>query len=176
MSLSKINVPRQAQYLSDQMDDIARRMEELKSTFQTYHGHAPIVSFTASCFDLLHAGHSLMLAEAASHSDIVIVALQTDPTVDRPEKNKPIQSFEERKIQVSFNRNVDYIIEYTTEKELLFILEQVKPDIRVLGTDYIGKKFTGDHLNIPILWANRDHGYSTSGLRKTIYEAEKVKY
>ena len=134
------------------------------------------IGFTASCFDLLHTGHTLMLREAKQICSIVVVALQTDPTVDRPEKNKPIQSFYERKIQVENNRNVDYIIEYTTEKELLFILENLNPHIRILGTDYIGKHFTGDHLPIDIYWANRDHGFSTSELRKQIFEKERIKY
>lgn len=178
MSLTKINAPRQAQCIFHQNDDwnqLSSIIENIKSNFQLYQKRTPIISFTASCFDLFHAGHALMLGEAASISDLVIVALQTDPTIDRPEKNKPIQSFEERKTQISFNRNVDYMIEYTTEKELLTILEKVKPDIRVLGTDYIGKTFTGYELGIPIHWANRDHGYSTSGLRRLIYEAEKAK-
>ena len=129
--------------------------------------------FTCSCFDLLHAGHCLMLKDAKEQCDKLIVGLQTDPTIDRPDtKNKPIQSFEERKIQLESIKYVDEVIIYETEKDLYNLLKELKPDVRIIGADYKGKSFTGDDLDIPIYYNDRFHNWSTSGLRKAIYEAE----
>ena len=126
------------------------------------------VGFTCSSFDLLHAGHILMLKDAKEQCDYLIVGLQTDPTLDRPEKNKPIQSFEERKIQLEAVKYVDEILKYNTEKELFEILRMLRPDVRILGSDYEGKYFTGTELNIPIYYHKRNHNYSSSNLRKKI--------
>ena len=126
------------------------------------------IGFTCSCFDLLHAGHILMLQDAKRQCDKLIVGLQTDPTIDRPEKNKPIQSLEERKIQLKAVKYVDEIFEYTTEEELYKKLLFINPDVRILGSDYIGKSFTGDDLDIEIYYHERKHNYSTTNLRKTI--------
>ena len=131
-----------------------------------------ITGFTCSCFDLLHAGHILMLKDAKKQCDNLIVGLQTDPTIDRPEKNQPIQSFEERKIQLEAIKYIDKIIPYSTEKELYELLRKINPDIRILGTDYINKDFTGDGLDIEIYYHKRDHNYSTSNLRRKIYKKE----
>ena len=126
------------------------------------------IGFTCSCFDLLHAGHILMLKDAKEQCDYLIVGLQTDPTLDRPEKNKPIQSLEERKIQLEAVKYVDEIIQYETEEDLYKNLLEIKPDIRILGNDYIGKSFTGDDLDIPIHYHKREHNFSTTNLRKKI--------
>ena len=126
------------------------------------------VGFTCSCFDLLHAGHILMLKDAKEQCDYLIVGLQTDPTLDRPEKNKPIQSLEERKIQLEAVKYVDEIIQYETEQDLYKNLLEIKPDVRILGSDYIGKSFTGDDLDIEIHYHERNHNYSTTNLRKNI--------
>tara|TARA_Y100001972_G_C7455552_1_gene232833 strand:+ start:111 stop:533 length:423 start_codon:yes stop_codon:yes gene_type:complete len=126
------------------------------------------IGFTCSCFDLLHAGHILMLKDAKQQCDKLIVGLQTDPTLDRPEKNKPIQSYEERYIQLEAIKYVDKIIKYTTEKDLYKKLLEISPDIRILGSDYINKSFTGDDLNIPIYYHNRNHDYSSTNLRGKI--------
>ena len=126
------------------------------------------IGFTCSCFDLLHAGHILMLKDAKRHCDRLIVGLQTDPTIDRPEKNKPIQSLEERKIQLKAVKYINEIFEYTTEEELYKKLLDIKPDVRILGSDYIGKSFTGDDLDIKIYYHDRNHNYSTTNLRKKI--------
>ena len=143
------------------------------SEFRTTHVDKRI-GVTASCFDLMHAGHVLLLKEAKSMVDLVVVFLQTDPTVDRPSKNKPILSMEERKILVEGCRYVDHIFEYTTEAELLQGLHELQPDIRFLGDDYVGKQFTGCELDIAVHFHNRSvHGISTSGLRKKIYEENK---
>ena len=127
-----------------------------------------IVGITASTFDLLHAGHILMLREAKSVCDHLIVALQLDPSVDRPEKNKPVQTYMERYIQLSAVKYVDEIIIYDSEQDLYELLQKMKPDIRILGTDYKDKSFTGDDLDIPIYFHKRDHNYSTSSLREKI--------
>ena len=127
------------------------------------------VGFTCSCFDLLHAGHILMLRDAKRHCDELIVGLQTDPTIDRPDtKNKPIQSLEERKIQLEAVKYVDEVFTYDTEEELYKKLLFIKPDVRILGSDYIGKSFTGDDLDIKIYYHDRNHNYSTTNLRKKI--------
>ena len=126
------------------------------------------IGFTCSCFDLLHAGHILMLKDAKSQCDKLIVGLQTDPTLDRPEKNKPIQTLEERKIQLEAVRYVDDIFVYETESDLIDLLKLIKPDVRILGSDYKDESFTGDELNIPIYYHERNHNYSSSNLRKKI--------
>ena len=129
------------------------------------------VGFTCSCFDLLHAGHILMLKDAKEQCDKLIVGLQTDPSIDRPlTKNKPIQSLRERKIQLEAVRYVDDIFVYETESDLIDLLKLVKPDIRILGSDYKDESFTGDDLNIPIYYHERDHDYSSSDLRKKILQ------
>ena len=133
------------------------------------------IGFTCSSFDLLHAGHILMLEDARKQCDFLIVGLQTDPTLDRPDtKNKPIQSLRERKIQLEAIRYIDDIYVYDTEDSLIDLLKLVKPDIRILGSDYEGKPFTGDFLNIPIYYHERNHNYSTTNLRKMIHNRESL--
>ena len=127
------------------------------------------IGFTCSCFDLLHAGHILMLKDAKKQCDKLIVGLQTDPTIDRPEKNKPIQSLEERRIQLEAVKYVDEIREYSTEAELRDMLVEIWPDVRILGSDYLTKNdFTGCSYNIPIYYHERNHDYSSSSLREKI--------
>ena len=134
------------------------------------------IGFTCSTFDLLHAGHILMLKDAAEVCDFLIVGLQTDPTIDRPlTKNTPIQTLEERKIQLEAVRYIDDIYVYDTEDSLIDLIKLVKPDIRILGSDYEGKPFTGDFLNIPIHYHERNHDYSSTNLRKMIYNRESTK-
>ena len=123
---------------------------------------------TASTFDLLHAGHILMLKEAKSVCDYLVVALQVDPTVDRPEKNPPVQSYYERWIQVSAVKYVDEIIPYTHEHELLTILQNNDIDIRILGDEYEHKMFTGRELHMEYHFNKRTHGYSSTELRERI--------
>ena len=125
------------------------------------------VGFTCCCFDLLHAGHILMLKDAKSQCDKLIVGLQTDPTLDRPEKNKPIQTLKERKIQLEAVKYVDDIFVYDTEEELYHLLKLINPDIRILGSDYEdGRYYTGQELNIPIYFHKRNHNTSSTNLRK----------
>lgn len=131
------------------------------------------IGVTFSCFDLMHSGHMLMLKDSKNMCDVLVVGLQTDPTVDRPHKNKPVLSYDERLIIAQSIKYIDYIVEYTHESELLKILDDLKPDVRILGTDYLGKNFTGKDREIRVYYHNRDvHNYSTTTLRKRVYNAE----
>lgn len=136
----------------------------------------PIIGITFSAFDLLHAGHVKMLEEAKNVCDYLIVGLQTDPTIDRPEKNKPTQSVVERYIQLKACKFVDEIIPYATEQDLEDILRAYKIDVRIIGTEYREKDFTGreycESKNIKLLYNERNHRFSSSGLRKEVYERE----
>lgn len=127
---------------------------------------------TASTFDLLHAGHILMLKEAKSVCDYLIVALQVDPTIDRPTKNKPVQSFYERWVQLSAVKYVDEIIPYSTEYELDTILQNYEIDIRILGDEYKGRDFTGSYLPMEYHYNKRTHRYSSTELRNRIKSLE----
>jgi glycerol-3-phosphate cytidylyltransferase len=138
------------------------------------------VGITFSTFDLFHAGHVAMLAEAKNHCDYLIAALQTDPTIDRPDsKNPPIQSIVERQIQVSTNRNVDEVVIYQTEKDLEDLLLILPIDVRILGVEYADKEFTGKQIckdrGIEIVYNGRDHSFSSSSLRKRVANAESKK-
>lgn len=128
--------------------------------------------FVASCFDLLHAGHCLYLKDARAHCDFLIAGLQIDPTVDRPNKNKPVLSLEERRILLESNRYVDQVLLYGTEKDLKEILRCLRPNVRILGEDYRDKHATGQEFSEEIYYHGRSHGWSTTGLRKKIYELE----
>ena len=131
----------------------------------------------ASSFDLLHAGHVMMLREAKSKCDHLIAALQTDPTIDRPEKNKPVQTVVERYIQLSAVKYVDEIVVYATEQDLEDILEMYPIDIRILGEEYRDKDFTGREIckrrGIQLYFNRRDHRFSSSDLRKRVAKTEK---
>jgi len=133
--------------------------------------------FTCSCFDLFHAGHIMMLKEAKSKCDYLIVGLQTDPTIDRPEKNKPIQSVFERFVQLDSCKYVDEVVVYATEKDLLDILHSYPIDVRIVGDEYKDKEFTGKTLeHIEMYYNSRKHSFSTTELRKRVidrYEKEK---
>ena len=128
-----------------------------------------VIGFTCSCFDLLHTGHILMLKDAKKQCDYLIVGLQTDPTIDRPKtKNKPIQSLEERKIQLEAIKYINEIVIYSSENNLYDLLKNLKPDIRILGSDYKNKSFTGDDLDINIYYHKRNHNFSSTSLKKAI--------
>lgn len=132
------------------------------------------VGFTASAFDLLHAGHISMLREAKTVCDYLICGLQVDPSLDRLEKNKPIQGVTERFIQLSAVKYVDEIVPYQYEHELLDILDTYPIDLRIIGEEYRAREFTGKDKcqlkGIEIYYNKRDHGFSTSGLRKKIVD------
>jgi glycerol-3-phosphate cytidylyltransferase len=129
-----------------------------------------VVGFTCSAFDLFHAGHVAMLAECKQHCDYLIVGLQVDPSKDRPEKNKPVQSVYERYIQLKGCSYVDEIIPYETEKDLENLLAIEDIQIRFVGQEYIGTKLSGQEVcekrDIRIHYNNRLHNYSSSELRR----------
>jgi glycerol-3-phosphate cytidylyltransferase len=133
------------------------------------------IGFTCGAFDLLHAGHTLMLQEARQQCDHLIVAVQTDPTIDRPKKNRPVQSYEERLTMVRAIRWVDEVCQYDTEEELYSILQEINPDIRIVGVDWKDKEYTGHDLDIEVYFNSRDHDWSTSDLRKRVHLAEEKK-
>ena len=138
------------------------------------------IGITFSQFDLLHAGHIAMLAEAKNHCDYLIAGLQTDPTIDRPDtKNKPVQSIVERQIQLAACRYVDEVVVYQTEQDLVDLLLILPLDIRVLGIEYAEANFTGKaecyQRGIECIFNSRDHSFSSSSLRKRVAEAETFK-
>ena len=135
------------------------------------------VGFTCSTFDLLHAGHSLMLAECKQICDYLIVGVQSDPTVDRPgTKNKPVQSIVERYVQLSAVKFVDEIIVYNTEKDLEDMLMFLPISVRIIGEEYKDKDFTGKQIceerGIKIWFNSRSHRFSSSELRQRTYQSE----
>ena len=135
------------------------------------------IGFTCSAFDLLHAGHIAMLREAKEHCDYLICGLQVDPTLDRPNKNKPAQTIVERHAQLAAVKYVDEIIPYVTEADLVDILSMYPINIRILGEEYRDKDFTGRDIckkrDIELYFNKREHRFSTSDLRKRIGELEK---
>ena len=146
------------------------KMKELKEKGLT-------IGIVFSAFDMFHAGHVAMLAEAKNHCDYLIAALQTDPTIDRPDtKNKPVQSIVERQIQVSSNKFVDEIVVYQTEKDLEDLLLILPVNVRILGVEYKNTEFTGKDIcakrNIELVFNGRDHSFSSSNLRKRVAELE----
>ena len=134
-----------------------------------------IIGITFGSFDLYHYGHALMFEECKEYCDYLIVGVQSDPSIDRPKKNKPVQSHEERKGIVSSLKFVDEVVSYDTEADLIEVLKNIQPHVRILGADHEGKPFTGHELPIKCVFNTRDHGYSTSELRKRVFEAEKSK-
>lgn len=138
------------------------------------------IGIVFSSFDLLHAGHVAMLAEAKNHCDYLICGLQTDPTIDRPDtKNKPVQSIVERQIQLAACRYVDEVVVYSTEQDLVDLLLILPVDVRILGVEYADKEFTGksecELRSIDIIFNGRDHSFSSSNLRKRVYDSEANK-
>ena len=152
---------------------IFNKIKELKE-----QGH--VIGITFSTFDMLHAGHIAMLAEAKNHCDYLIAGLQTDPTIDRPDtKNHPVQSIVERQIQLAACRYVDEVVVYQTEQDLIDLLLILPLDVRVLGIEYEQTEFTGRHeclhRGIELIYNSRDHSFSSSSLRKRVAHAETMK-
>lgn len=132
---------------------------------------------TFSAFDLLHAGHVKMLEDAKRQCDYLICGLQTDPTIDRPEKNKPIQTVVERYIQLKACKHVDEIVPYATEQDLEGILRAFQIDVRIVGEEYKEKNFTGrafcEENGIELYFNKRSHRFSSSGLRKEVLNIQE---
>jgi glycerol-3-phosphate cytidylyltransferase len=138
------------------------------------------IGFTCSTFDLLHAGHILMLAEAKTICDYLIVGVQSDPTIDRPgTKNKPVQSVVERYVQLSAVKFIDQIVVYDTEKDLEDLLMFLPISVRIIGEEYKDKEFTGKEIcedrGIKIWYNSRNHRFSSSELRNRTYQSELSK-
>jgi len=138
-----------------------------------------LTGITFSSFDLLHAGHVTMLNECKRKCDWLIVGLQSDPTIDRPQKNKPIQTTFERWVQLEALNCVDQIIPYDTEQDLLNMLSILNVDRRFIGDDYRDQYIHGADIckekNIEIVYIRRQHTYSSSELRKRVLENESYK-
>lgn len=152
---------------------IFNKIKELKAQGKS-------IGITFSTFDLFHAGHIAMLAEAKNHCDYLIAGLQTDPTIDRPNtKNTPVQSIVERQIQLSACRYVDEVVVYQTEQDLIDLLLILPLDVRVLGIEYENQDFTGrkecGQRGIELIFNDRDHSFSSSSLRKRVAHAETLK-
>ena len=130
------------------------------------------IGLTASTFDLLHAGHVSMLREAKSQCDYLIAALQVDPSLDRSDKNPPVQTIVERQAQLHAVKYVDEVVVYCTEHDLLDIINMYPIDVRILGEEYRLKDFTGKdecrNRGIQIYFNKRDHRFSSSDLRKRV--------
>ena len=124
--------------------------------------------FLAGNFDVIHPGYILMFQDCKEVCDHLIVGLHIDPSIERPEKMPPILSAEERTSILLELRSVDEVVTYNTEAELVQLLEDLNPGVRVLGTDYKDRSFTGDHLNIPIHYHERNHEWSTTRFKKEI--------
>ena len=138
------------------------------------------IGITFSQFDLLHAGHIAMLAEAKNHCDYLIAGLQTNASIDRPDtKNPPIQSIVERQIQLAACRYVDEVVVYSTEQDLVDLLLILPVDVRILGVEYAEKEFSGKSecklRSIDLVFNGRDHSFSSSSLRKRVYDSETKK-
>ena len=135
--------------------------------------------FIASSFDIMHPGYTLMLKECKGHCNYLVAALHSTPEWEREDKNIPIMSLHERFLVLKSIRYIDEIAPYKDEQELLNLLRFYKPDIRFLGSDYqkedMKAKITGRMLCKDIHYVSRFHDYSSSGIRKKIYEAEKYK-
>ena len=151
------------------IDDIAINAKEWRQGIsKTYD-----TGLICGAFDIIHPGYIDMFKDAKNHCKKLIVALQDDPTIDRPEKDKPVQSWEDRQKIVSSIRYVDEIVSYNTEKELHIILKSDIYDVRILGTDYKEKDFNGRDLGRTIYWHDRSHSYSASGLKRKIAKSNK---
>lgn len=144
---------------------------------QFNYGDKNKIGVLFSSFDCMHAGHMIMLKDAKVHCDYLIVGLQTDPTIDRADtKNKPIMSIEERYEMILGCKYIDEIFIYENEKQLYEFLRDFDWDIRILGSDWEGKEYTGHDINNgEIYFHKRDHNYSSTDIRKRIYERELKK-
>lgn len=151
------------------VDDIAINAEDWRKEFNKEYGTGLI----CGAFDIIHPGYIDMFSDVKSKCKKLLVALQDDPTIDRPEKDKPVQSYTDRKKILMAIQYIDEIIEYNTEAELYEILKSDVYDVRILGTDYKNKDYNGKDLNRPVYWHARKHRYSASSLKRKIAESLK---
>lgn len=126
------------------------------------------IGVIAGNFDCIHPGYIHMFKECQEYCDQLIILLHDDPSIERPEKLKPILSINERREMLTYVVKGCMILTYNTEAELLFLLQSIEPDIRFLGDDYLFVEYTGKDLHIPIHFLNRNHGWSTTKFKKLI--------
>lgn len=133
-----------------------------------------IRGFTAGAFDVLHAGHIIMFEECKKNCDYLVVGLHSDPSIERSEKNRPIQTIFERYIQLRACKYIDEIIPYDTEEDILTLLLYIKPDVRFMGEDWKNKlNYSRDKLpNLKVIYNSREHNFSSSNLRNRIKNAQ----
>lgn len=131
------------------------------------------IGIIAGNFDVIHPGYMKMFQECKKHCEQFIVLLHEDPSIERPEKLRPILSVEERREILLGIRYIDGVMTYKTEEDLVKVLKFLNPNVRFLGADYLGKKFTGNDLDIPIYWIKRDHDWSTTKFKTLIAESLK---
>ena len=137
-----------------------------------------VVGFTCGTFDLVHAGHVLMLKEASEVCDFLIVGLHIDPSEEREWKNKPVQSIHERFIQLEAIKYVDYVLPYHTENDMHELLQILRVNVRIVGEEYRNRPLSGEHLhedlNIKLHYNSRRHGFSSTELRDRVKRANKI--
>jgi glycerol-3-phosphate cytidylyltransferase len=126
------------------------------------------IGFTAGNFDLLHPGYIYTFETAKQHCDWFIVFLQRDPSLHRKSKYKPVIPIYERYKTLMAIRYIDEVFIYQTEEELLELIKIFKPHVRILGEDYLGKPFTGDDLDIEVIYTTRSHDWSTTKIKDLI--------
>jgi len=122
----------------------------------------------AGNFDVIHPGYIKMFKECKTYCKQLIILLHIDPSIERPEKLKPILTKQERTEILTSIKFINGIAYYTYEKELVDLIYRLNPDIRFLGDDYRGKTYTGFELDVPVHYLNRDHGWSTTKFKKLI--------
>ena len=133
--------------------------------------HKPEIGIITGAYDIIHPGYVRLFKEFNDACEYQFVLLHEDPTIERPEKLKPILSVNERIEMITPYLNCCFFMTYNTEEELLQLIKSLNPDVRLLGEDYIGKRFTGDDLGIPVKWVERNHGWSTTKFKKLIAES-----
>ena len=122
----------------------------------------PTIGILAGSFDIIHPGYVKLFKEFNDACEYQFILLQDDPTIERPTKLKPILTIDERIDIITPFLDCCFFMTYNTEEELLQLIKSLNPDIRLMGEDYIGKRFTGDDLGIPVKWVDRSHKWSTT--------------
>ena len=128
----------------------------------------PTIGILAGSFDIIHPGYVKLFKEFNDACEYQFILLQDDPTIERPTKLKPILTIDERIDIISPFLDCCFFMTYNTEEELLQLIKSLNPDIRLMGEDYIGKRFTGDDLGIPVKWVDRSHKWSTTKYKQAI--------
>jgi glycerol-3-phosphate cytidylyltransferase len=131
------------------------------------------IGIIAGCFDIIHPGYVIMFEEAKKYCDLLIIALHSDPTIERTNKLKPILSIKDRKLILESIKYIDQIFVYNTEKELEILLQDLKPQVRFLGDDYKNINYTGEGIIDHVIFLDRSHGWSTTKFKKLVYENYK---